>query len=472
MNSRNLMLIVLVIVAGPLTLMLYLRGQAATMPASAPSASQPVEPSVKKPPAPATASTAPAKTKAGETKSPTVTQVKSAETPWPVKKRPVHEVVLGSTDKKTGFKFQVQLTSLGAAVKTIKLTDYFDTVSDKRRYDREKDYQAYLKAVADDPKLKGFYTLLRPVSVGDRKFYPLATRRITITYDEKPIKLILSDSRWLAGEVQTEKNKKGKIQSQSVTFSARICRDKEPFLLLKKTYTLRTGSYSIDVRLEAENLRKVEKVKFSLTQFLATGLSKEDTRSDMRMLAYGQYAEGEVKVETDSARDVGKMPLGLDNAKDLGKSDAAEPVLWAGQTNKFFAALTYIIPKESGKLTAPAAQAAFFGAALEETSKSKTSLVGMNLGPYELKPGGSTGVHLDLFAGPKKRNLFDDTPLYRNLDYKATLKADTCCTFCTFQPLTLGMMWLLDFFHDFVTFRNYGLAIMLLVILVRICLHP
>lgn len=398
----------------------------------------------------------------------------AAKTRWPVSKSPVHEVVLGSNEKPTdgspGFKLQVSLTSLGAAIKTAKLTDYFATVADKRRYKRAKSYAAYLQAVEKDPRLKGTYSLLNPVSAGGREFYPLATRRITIITGKERIPLDLSGPRWLAGEVRTQKNEKGEIQSQSVTFSARVYRNDAPFLLLKKTYTLRTGSYSVIVDLEVVNLNKAGVVEFSLTQFSTTGLSKEDVRGDRRMLAYGLFKGGKVKVESLSSRDIGKMKVGLANARSLGRSDAAEPVLWAGQTNKFFAALTYIIPKDSGQLPAPSAQAEFFGVALEETSQPRTAMAVMNLGPYELKGGVSTDVRLDLFAGPKKRNLFNDTPLYRSLGYKGTLQVGAC--FCAFQPLTLGMMWLLDFFSDNVTLGNYGLAIILLVILVRICLHP
>ncbi len=475
MKPRNILLIALLFIAGLLMVMMYMQNKALQpQPTTAPTATAPTS-------APATATTtAPAETKTSETDSPTATKpVGSGKTTWPVTiiDEPVREVVLGSTDKTQGFKFQVKLTGLGAAVETIKLTDDFATVADKRRYKREKNHQAYLQAVDKDPKLEGFYTLVRPVIVGKRKFYPLATRRITITDGKEQVQLDLSGPRWEVGEVLTEKNSEGKVQSQSVTFSAWIDRNKEPFLLLKKTYTLKVDDYSIDVRIEAQNLRKDSKVKFSLMQYSATGVSREDIRSDNRTLAYGRYEDGKAKVENLAVKELEDMsPWTKDaeekDAKEYGSSDSSEPVMWIGQTNKFFAALTYIVPKESGKLTAPETEASFFGVALDETGKSKTFLAGMNLGPYELEPGGSTDVRLDLFAGPKKRSLFDDTPLYRDLGYASTMHFRSCCTMCAFEWLSLKMMWLLDFFKNSIAFHNYGVAIILLVILVRICLHP
>ncbi|MCK4626417.1 MAG: hypothetical protein KAV00_13955, partial [Phycisphaerae bacterium] len=114
MKPRNILLIALLFIAGPLMVMMYMQNNAAqpkpTVTATAPTS------------APATATTAPETAKTSETKSPAATQpARSGKTPWPVKKWPVKEVVLGSTDKKDGFKFQVRLTSLGAAVETIKL---------------------------------------------------------------------------------------------------------------------------------------------------------------------------------------------------------------------------------------------------------------------------------------------------------------------------------------------------------------
>ncbi len=477
MSFQRFIWITLLIGGGVMLLMLHIQSRAARP--------QP-EPGDK----PAKSATAPAASAPTEKKTPhtepSVPDVRKApsETTWPVSIKPEHEVVLGSNDKDTGFKLQARLTSKGAAVSEIKLTDYFMTVADKRRFEQDPD--TYEKAVEQDPELEGRYVLLKQADSGDEKIYPLSTRRVTIFYEGKNIWLNLAGPRWTAGKIKEEKNEKGEIQSQSVTFTAKVWRNEELFLLIKKTYTLKTGSYSIDVRLEAVNPRKAGKVKFAFTQYSATGLPKEGTRMDHRALTYGLYEDGDLEVKNIAIKDADDKTPGLAEAESLGHSNAADakPVLWIGYTNKYFAALTYVRPmkpqaEKSGqtaaqRLAAPRANAEFLSLAYTTHSGgTQKNLLGLiKLGAYELDPGKSTQIRLDLFAGPKKRDLFEKTALYRNLGYKSTLQFRSCCSMCAFEWLSLGMIWLLDYFSDNVTGGNYGVAIILLVILVRLCLHP
>ena len=99
--------------------------------------------------------------------------------------------------------------------------------------------------------------------------------------------------------------------------------------------------------------------------------------------------------------------------------------------------------------------------------------------PTTGKAASSTTLSFDVFCGPKKRDLFVDPdalgsePLYQKLSYIHLLntQSTSCCSFCAFEWLTLGMMWLLQKL-SIVAFGNYGVAIMLLVLMVRVCLHP
>jgi len=370
-----------------------------------------------------------------------------------------HQVVLGSLDPEGEYKLQVRLTNLGAAVEDVRLAEYFETVNDKRRYLDDPD--TYERAVREDPKLLGHYVLLGPVGTAENVAYPLATRRIRFP-GQGNVALALSGPRWKAGKVTTDET------GQKVTFTSEILRNGEDFVRLEKTYTLPKESYSLKISLRAEN-RAGEDVSVALVQYGPTGVRKEDVQRDRRSLAYGRYVKGELRVLKKGISEAAKMQPGLAGAQVLGRSDTAGPILWIGQTNKYFAALAYVQPKDGQDISAPQAKAEFFKAAWDDADLSRTHLAGMNLGAFDLPPGGSAEVKLDLFAGPKKRDLFKNTALYARLHYRDTLDFGSC--FCAFQPLSLAMMWLLDFFGK-ATFGNYGLAIVLLVILVRIALHP
>jgi YidC/Oxa1 family membrane protein insertase len=76
-----------------------------------------------------------------------------------------------------------------------------------------------------------------------------------------------------------------------------------------------------------------------------------------------------------------------------------------------------------------------------------------------LKPGESLSHEFTLFAGPKRQSLLDNYKL-GDLIY-----------FGWFGFVARPMTATLHFFHDYIAF-NYGLAIILLTVLVRLCMFP
>ena len=77
-----------------------------------------------------------------------------------------------------------------------------------------------------------------------------------------------------------------------------------------------------------------------------------------------------------------------------------------------------------------------------------------------------------VFFGPKKRNLLNNAYYASNLlKYDTTLvMTGGFCSICTFTPIINGLYAMLAFFH--MIFRDWGLAIICLVLVVRACLHP
>jgi len=92
-----------------------------------------------------------------------------------------------------------------------------------------------------------------------------------------------------------------------------------------------------------------------------------------------------------------------------------------------------------------------------------------------LAAGGTKRMVFDIFAGPKKVDMFSTVgaphfkPLYKELNYLGAIDLKGC--YCSSDLLTLGMIWLLKKI-SVITFGNYGVAIMILVVLVRVVLHP
>ncbi|MCK4601156.1 MAG: YidC/Oxa1 family insertase periplasmic-domain containing protein, partial [Phycisphaerae bacterium] len=281
-------------------------------------------------------------------------------------------------------------------------------------------------------------------------------------------------------------------ESDSISFSYTIKRrpnrkgsEWQSILRLIKTYTVRKNDYSVEMSLSFENL-SAEDLRVELDQAGPTGVTKEDVRADSRKAAYAwlEPSEKESKVEIKLEGRGGGFLWGKGRLDELepGKenflghrTDSETPMLWIGTTNKFFGAMMYLVPTKQGRLDAPSWKAEFYYAAALESAGSRTFLTGVKIPAFALHPKQSRQLKFDIFTGPKKRNIFKDDggkyfkPLYRDLNYLSTIELKSC--FCAFESLSFGMMWLLDVF-SMVAFGNYGVAIILLVFLVRLVLHP
>ncbi|KKM00876.1 hypothetical protein LCGC14_1800030, partial [marine sediment metagenome] len=235
MDARRLLWVVLVVALAIMAATLILPGVLSPPPESPPApAATPAPATATAPtiaPRPASPAPTPATTAPATTAPATATATASAPAAtWQYEGHPVREVLLGSVDERDGYAFQVQLTSLGAAVKTLKLASHFASLADKRRYESAPD--AYPAAVAKDPKLLGNYSLLNPVIGQNGTYYPMATGWIYFPADGKEPNL--TGSRWKPGKVVTDAE-----GTQSVTFTTTIKRNNKPYVRLEKTYVVR-----------------------------------------------------------------------------------------------------------------------------------------------------------------------------------------------------------------------------------------
>lgn len=94
--------------------------------------------------------------------------------------------------------------------------------------------------------------------------------------------------------------------------------------------------------------------------------------------------------------------------------------------------------------------------------------------PITLEPGETTkqsDLSLDLFAGPREDAIFAQQP-YSALQYDKTIRYSLggCFGFCTFQWLAHLLLSFLELLH--VVVMDWGVSIIILVIVVRLILHP
>jgi YidC/Oxa1 family membrane protein insertase len=443
---------------------------------------------------------------------------------WLWEDYPEDKITVGSLDPAEGYVFQVELLNRGAAIYTVKLADYFAALADKRLFESlDRNHAGYLAARATDPnEYRGHYSLLNPV----REYLPYATRAIVVEVvgeendkDESGhlIPISLRKVGWKSHPAKTATRPAGAVE---VRFETTLHRDENwnrpdapaaprPYVRLTKTYRVVKDDYSLQMRLKVQNLSG-KPLRVYVDQLGPTGVPLEELYrpQDDRFAPYGrlmakdknvqvpQKAQGEIQKGeevTDAAgRRVWQWELPSGDPVALGRSDEAEPVLWVGQANKFFASMMYLRPAIKGRLAAADWQADYHFFAREETgtATSRAFVTGVRIGGKRpepdifqhtpdlvLPPGGQAKeMVFDIFAGPKIRDMFKDSShrrfrkLYEDLNYFGTINFRSC--FCASNWLTEKMMQLLKLIATKLTFHNYGLAIMVLVVLVRVILHP
>ncbi len=151
---------------------------------------------------------------------------------------------------------------------------------------------------------------------------------------------------------------------------------------------------------------------------------------------------------------------------------ADKPLLWAGTLSVYFDALVRPMPLD--KSSSPKYIEKISSYSFNPDAESYDRHGGMTFFTGELSV--DAGKTLDLpnlaYFGPRWRSVLDDEhyaafPLGFN---NSLVLTSGPCSFCTFPILINGLVKLLGFFH-FIT-RDWGLAIICLVILVRAILHP
>ncbi len=380
---------------------------------------------------------------------------------------------IGSQDPRTGYNLELELTPQGAALHTAKLSRYFATVKDKQLWERSPD--EYEQRRREEPdRYQGRYRLMEPVEHEGVRHLPYQTGRLTVESDELPdANIDLSQLNWAGRKVNDNDHE----DSQSVEFTYTLGygtpAEHEPMLRLVKTYTVRKQDYSLELSLRAENLSG-RPLQVTVEQHGPTGVPREDYRTDMRHGAVGRWSDEDQAVNVNLYQHGDLQNIDLDtNLIDRGNADDSQ-IIWVGTVNQFFGSMMYMQPTEGEGPggTRPAARyriSPAYEAPGERTFVNALTVPRISLGDAESKQ-----LDFKVFAGPKSRGMFVDSgadyhkPIYRDLNYVSTITFGRCCTWA---ELSLAMMWLLQRLSG-ITMGNYGLAIILLVILVRLVLHP
>ncbi len=359
----------------------------------------------------------------------------------------VEPVTLGGGE---GDALEMTLSPRGAVVERVRLTS---------RNPKTGRYQYAASADRDEP-----VTLLSPVAVGPELRGSFATPRIGV-YE-------LNRDGWALDGVVWERVEAGR--SRAVFRTTLQDEAGAELLRVTKSYVLADGKPVVTLALEIENLTE-QALRVYVTQDGPTGISREHMQYDMRRLMAatrdGRSLEAGRSYQWSELK---KATLAGEPVKLFGPNTGSDGFVWTGLGNKFFAVYTRPLPEDD------AGYAKFIRAvsglvANPNEEQATGDLLARMLTTDRTIPerSGVARYEFEIYAGPKDADVLRRVnAAYADasaLGYHLFHGADMRC-FCV--PLWLSdlMTWLLQ--GIMAVLFNGGIAIIVLVVIVRTLLHP
>jgi len=350
------------------------------------------------------------------------------------------DVIIGSVDKNNEkYALAIDLSPVGAGIDSVTLNEYKRAVNKPEPYVFQQPYPGLENASR-----------------------PLATRWITVD----GIKVDLESMTWAVAS-----------QSQgAATFTLDITGADGPLVRLTRTYTLtdkkaesaNAGGYEVKVDLSFENLAKRPLQLAAAFNGTTPPANENDRQPDQRIMA--GYLNGPYVV-------IGHNLVTEYNTgtpwRDITKSaDKGYALAWVGSGNGYFNGLLQPLPATgavNGPYVAKVVAAAFKPEAADYHHDVNITIETTTL---SVPAGGSVNLPMRAFFFPKKRDLLSGDYLQAApLAFHDTLVLTSdWCGVCTFQWLINVLVWMLRMFHT--VLFDWGLAIIALVGVVRLLLHP
>lgn len=381
-------------------------------------------------------------------------------------------VVLGNdrqNDKRAGYtnpyEFAVTIAPRGGAIEQIRLSRHRNHVpKDKRNPDPDPyDLVQPFTATADGEALLSF-----------------ASVKALLVDENQSVDLSRAD--W---SVEKQTDDKGETALLRTT----ITKEGKPLLAIRKSFRVEKASPHVSSSIAIENLSSIAR-RVVLTERGPIGFKNEDPQRDSRrvvttLASFEKDAKGAAKVDAkgETAMVVTDAPSHMRADIEKAGADGVEikpgegnRVLWTGLGNKYFGCIVTWLP--TGSASPIADYLAKVVARYCVDDPTLTSDVNrMNdvtfeqaIGPVTpIAAGATVEMRREIYCGPKSDSVFASMPPEnQRRQYQRISNADRAG--CTFQVITTLMLWLLTNLQKLV--HNYGIAIIIMVFIVRLILHP
>ena len=278
----------------------------------------------------------------------------------------------------------------------------------------------------------------------------------------------------------------------------------KPLVEVRKIFTINHDDYNVRIEHAFKN-RTDKPITVRVDELTSPMLPRADLRIDDRVINSGYLTAADKVVKTDRTLLYHTtLVKEATPTKSIGQMDdfATDPTLWAASSDRFFTSINRPLPEPGAKtvklstgeeVPTPTHVAS---AEVDEILKAAAPednvyALKFNGAPITIAAGKDTTLPITAFLGPKDRNLLPTRGLFSSGNpapkgsseylYRAYCYGDVIqftssgCyiySYCSFTWLAVMLLTILDFIAKYITFHNYGLAIFILVVLVRAILHP
>jgi len=368
------------------------------------------------------------------------------------------EPVIGSTvrdPEANPYTFEAKFTPWGGGIKHVLLSRYSTTVEEHIPYPVQQ------QAVFTDD------------GAGNITYkYPMAAYGVIVNGGEP---VYLFNQRW---QVVQEKTDDKTMATFALTLTDAA---DQPVLRITRTWKVTPGRYDLNLAQQFENLTD-QPLQVRLTQIGPVDLGQiggylGDHRKVVACYLQPLRSNVESKyLTTEDTRFLRSTILDQQSAAIWPAPDtqSAQDLAWVAMTNRYFAAAVHAEVDGDKPAVKPLEHQFNVVRRLKwgpAGGDQKMALL-MDSIPLRIASGQSRNLHIELYAGPQAPEILDVEPVYSKIKLGEMIEYNLggFCAFCTFAWLADGLLAFLSFIHWLVA--DWGVAIIVLVALVRLILHP
>jgi len=353
-------------------------------------------------------------------------------------------------DKKNPghYRMRLAVSNVGASIESADMTDHAQELHKPDRY-------RLLNAVVSDRGIVARSLAIEKFNIDD-------------------VDVQLFDKKWHIGPA-TEYTRAlpdgSSEQGTEVSLWIELVQGDAPAVKLTRTYRLpkqprtKGGRHDLWTDLTIENVSDVPH-SVVVSYLGGLGVPRGNERMPDQAIDIGVREGGVITVARKAATGVAKA-TGQSNALFMTKPGEDRRFVWLADANTYFTCT--IAPQTVAGEDAPQYIAAASAVDLDGSADTQEDVTGRLVTALQrIQPGATVRYPASLFVGEKDADAFRGIADYTARNYYDQISIGFGK--CTFTFLVELMVWLLEALHY--VLRDYGLAIVALVLIVRTILHP